>query len=93
MRWRSLLFVPAHAECFVSRAPERGAGAIILDQEDAVLPAEKDGARAGLPDAVRQAGQGGDAVLGLSVFRVDGRMVDTPVVSRARAIVGQGGRT
>ncbi len=56
-RWRSLLFVPAHAERFVSSAHERGADAIILDLEDAVPPAEKPGARTGLPDAVRQAGQ------------------------------------
>ena len=61
--WRSLLFVPAHSERFVSRAHERGADAIILDLEDAVPPAEKAAARAGLPAAVRQAGQAGAAVL------------------------------
>jgi citrate lyase subunit beta/citryl-CoA lyase len=59
---RSLLYVPANAERFVSRAHERGADAIILDLEDAVPPAEKDAARAALEDAVPSVGRTGAAV-------------------------------
>jgi citrate lyase subunit beta/citryl-CoA lyase len=62
-RWRSLLFVPAHEGRFVARAHERGADAIILDLEDAVPAAEKDGARAGLPAAARSVGQAGADVM------------------------------
>lgn len=62
-QWGSLLFVPAHSARFVSRAHERGADAIILGLEDAVPDGEKPAARAGLQAAVRQAGQGGAAVL------------------------------
>lgn len=61
--WRSLLFVPAHSERFVSRSHERGADAVILDLEDSVPQAEKAAARAGVPAAVRQVGQAGAAVL------------------------------
>ena len=57
--WRSLLFVPATAERFVARAHERGADVIILDLEDSIPPAEKDAARAALPDAARRVGQRG----------------------------------
>lgn len=61
--WRSMLYVPAHAERFLSRAHERGADAIILDLEDAVPAADKDAARAGLAANVVRAGQAGAAVL------------------------------
>ena len=57
LRWRSLLFVPAHQERFVSKAHERGADAVILDIEDAVPDAEKPAARAALP-AVASIGRG-----------------------------------
>lgn len=63
MRWRSLLFVPAHEARFVARAHERGADAIILDLEDAVPPEAKHAARAGLPAAVERVGQAGAAVM------------------------------
>jgi citrate lyase subunit beta/citryl-CoA lyase len=62
-RWRSLLFVPAHEARFVARAHDRGADAIILDLEDAVPAAEKDGARAGLVAAAASVGQAGAAVM------------------------------
>jgi citrate lyase subunit beta/citryl-CoA lyase len=62
MRLRSLLYVPAHVERFVARAHERGADAIILDLEDAVPPAEKDRARAGLAEAVTAVGRMGAKV-------------------------------
>ncbi|WP_424139563.1 HpcH/HpaI aldolase/citrate lyase family protein [Roseomonas chloroacetimidivorans] len=57
--WRSMLFVPANAPRFVSKAHTRGADAIILDLEDSVAPAEKATARAGLRQAVTTAGQAG----------------------------------
>lgn len=50
--WRSLLYVPATKERFIAKAYQRGADAIILDLEDAVAPAAKAAARAGLGDAV-----------------------------------------
>jgi citrate lyase subunit beta/citryl-CoA lyase len=59
---RSLLYVPASSERFIARAHERGADAIILDLEDAVVPAEKATARARLAAAVPSAGQRGAKV-------------------------------
>ena len=59
---RSLLYVPANAPRFVDRAHERAADAIILDLEDAVVPGEKDAARAALPAAVPAVGRGGAMV-------------------------------
>ena len=59
---RSLLYVPANDERFVAKAHERGADAIILDLEDAVLPADKPAARAALAAAVPAVGRGGAAV-------------------------------
>lgn len=54
---RSLLYVPADNEKFVSKAHERGADAIILDLEDAVIEDRKDAARAALADAVPSVGR------------------------------------
>jgi citrate lyase subunit beta/citryl-CoA lyase len=56
---RSLLYVPASSERFIAKAHERGADAIILDLEDAVVPAEKAAARERLAPAVASAGQRG----------------------------------
>jgi citrate lyase subunit beta/citryl-CoA lyase len=42
---RSLLFVPANEQRFISKAHQRGAGAIILDLEDAISPDQKETAR------------------------------------------------
>ena len=56
---RSLLYVPASSDRFIGKAHERGADAIILDLEDAVVPAEKTSARmrlAGSVASVRQRG-------------------------------------
>ena len=55
--YRSLLYVPAHSERFVSKAHTRGADAIILDLEDAVPEADKERARTELGETVRQVGQ------------------------------------
>lgn len=38
---RTLLFVPAHRERMVEKAPSCGADAVVLDLEDAVPPADK----------------------------------------------------
>ncbi len=56
---RSLLYVPASSVRFIAKAHERGADAIILDLEDAVVPAEKASARARLSSAVASVGQRG----------------------------------
>jgi citrate lyase subunit beta/citryl-CoA lyase len=63
VRWRSLLFVPAHQPRFVARAHERGADGIILDLEDAVPPEAKDDARAVLAAAAACVGQAGADVM------------------------------
>ena len=61
--WRSMLFVPATAERFVTKAHTRGADAIIIDLEDAVAAAEKPRARTLVREVVAQLGQGGADVL------------------------------
>ncbi len=57
--FRSLLYVPASSERFVTKAHERDADAIILDLEDSVAPAHKDIARAALATAVPSATRNG----------------------------------
>ena len=59
---RSLLYVPASSVRFIAKAHERGADAIILDLEDAVVPAEKAAARARLATAIPSVGQSGATV-------------------------------
>src|SRR5438876_3181449 len=59
---RSLLYVPASSERFIAKAHARGADAIILDLEDAVVPAEKSAARARLATAVASVRQRGATV-------------------------------
>ncbi len=59
---RSLLYVPANSERFVGKAHERGADAIILDLEDAVVPSEKAAARAGLAQALPAVSRNGASV-------------------------------
>lgn len=62
-RWRSLLFVPAHVPRFVEGAHRRGADGYVLDLEDAVPAAEKEGARARLPASLAAVSQGGAAAM------------------------------
>jgi citrate lyase subunit beta/citryl-CoA lyase len=50
-RWRSLLFVPADQQKLLQKGATRGADAVILDLEDAVVPSAKAGARASLAAA------------------------------------------
>lgn len=51
--WRSMLFVPAHRESFVSKAHTRGADAYILDLEDSVPMVQKGQARRLLGAAIQ----------------------------------------
>jgi len=52
--WRSALFVPANVERFVVKAVDRGADALIIDLEDSIPLAQKDAARALVPDIVKR---------------------------------------
>lgn len=61
--WRSLLYVPANNPRFVGKAHARGADGVILDLEDSVPPAEREGARASLSHSVKTAGSGVSDVL------------------------------
>lgn len=61
--WRSMLFVPAHVDKFVSSAHTRGADAYILDLEDSVPLEQKGTARARLPDAATSVSRSGASVL------------------------------
>ena len=61
--WRSMLYVPSNNPSFIGKAHTRGADAIILDLEDSVPASERVGARAGLAEAVKTAGQSGADVL------------------------------
>lgn len=56
--WRSILFVPANVERFVNKAIERGADALLIDLEDAIAPADKEAARAALPNAIETLSKG-----------------------------------
>ena len=61
--WRSMLFVPAHREKFVSKAHEKSADAYILDLEDSVPAAEKQTAREGIVAAAECVSQMGAAAI------------------------------
>lgn len=61
MPLRSLLYVPAHSERFISKAHERGADAIILDLEDAVPEADKTAARDKLATTIASVTRNGAA--------------------------------
>jgi citrate lyase subunit beta/citryl-CoA lyase len=61
--WRSMLFLPAHIEKYVTRAHTRGADAYILDLEDSVPVSEKENARALLAWSLRTVSQNGAAAL------------------------------
>lgn len=47
---RSMIFTPGHRRDLIEKAIRSGADAVIIDLEDAVAMAEKDGARAGLAE-------------------------------------------
>jgi citrate lyase subunit beta/citryl-CoA lyase len=90
---RSLLFVPANDAHRRGRAWTSGADAVILDLEDGVAPAAKDGARAGLAAALAQRTPGPRAVVRINAIdtaegerdlhALDGLGVDAVVVPKA----------
>jgi citrate lyase subunit beta / citryl-CoA lyase len=82
---RSLLYVPASSERFIAKAHDRGADAIILDLEDAVVPAKKPSARARLPAAVASAGQRGAVVFVRINSEPDLARLDAEATARAGA--------
>src|SRR6266853_6022388 len=56
---RSLLFVPADSERKLSRGPQSGADALILDLEDSVMPANRPLARSQARDFLASTGSAG----------------------------------
>ena len=56
---RSLLFVPADSERKLSRAPQSGADAVILDLEDSVVPANRPLAHGRTSDFLASTAAGG----------------------------------
>jgi citrate lyase subunit beta / citryl-CoA lyase len=58
---RSLLFVPANEQRFISKAHQRGGGAIILDLEDAISPDQKEAARGNVRAAAAELRRNGVA--------------------------------
>ncbi|MER8977193.1 CoA ester lyase [Mesorhizobium sp. M0800] len=88
-RWRSLLFVPAHAPRFVETAHERGADGLILDLEDSVPQDQKCESRRQLPESVAKVGRKGKWVLvrvnrGLRALAAD---LDAAVMAGVDALV------
>lgn len=61
--WRSLLFVPANKARFAAKAKVCDADAVIVDLEDAILPAQKAEARAQVPGLVADLSSAGRNVL------------------------------
>ena len=57
--WRSLLYVPANNEKFITKAHTREADALILDLEDSVPEDQRERAREMLPDAIKSVTQSG----------------------------------
>ena len=84
--YRSLLYVPAHSDRFLSKAHERGADAIVLDLEDAVPEADKDRARNGLAASVAQVGRNGAAVF--VRINAGARAVDDARAAKAAGAAG-----
>jgi citrate lyase subunit beta/citryl-CoA lyase len=61
--WRSMLFIPAHRDDFVGKASQRGADAYVLDLEDSVPEALKNGARQTIINSADIVTQDGAAAL------------------------------
>ena len=61
--WRSLLYIPGSNDKLLAKAPDVPADAVVIDLEDAVAPAEKEAARARLPQSVAHAASKGLDVL------------------------------
>lgn len=84
---RSLLFVPANEPRFIARAHQRGAGAIILDLEDAIAPDRKEEARANVANAAAELrrNRAGHVLVRINAGSVED--IDAAVAARADAIV------
>jgi citrate lyase subunit beta/citryl-CoA lyase len=80
----TFLFIPADAARMVAGAHKRGAGAIILDLEDAIAPSNKDAAREKLASSVAILAEHGLTVV-VRVNNDPGRLVDD---IRAAALPG-----
>jgi citrate lyase subunit beta / citryl-CoA lyase len=85
LRIRSLLYVPVSSERFLGKAHERGADAIILDLEDAVVPDRKDAARARLGQAVPMARRRGAVIFVRINSQPDRIRLDAEAACRAGA--------
>lgn len=82
--FETFLFVPADAGRMVAGAHKRGAAAVILDLEDAIAPANKDGARSALAEASSIL-EGHGVVVAVRVNNDPDRLVDD---LRAAALPG-----
>lgn len=74
----SLLFVPADRPERFDRAVASGAGAVVIDLEDAVQPGDKDAARANISDWL---GQGGKAVVRINAIGTQWHKDDIALLS------------
>jgi citrate lyase subunit beta / citryl-CoA lyase len=81
---RSALFVPLADDRFIARAHERGADALLLDLEDSVPPAQKEAARARLPEAVRQLKAAGATVMVRVNTAPEHEILDLKAAAQAR---------
>ena len=63
VRWRSMLFVPAHRKSFIDKAHIRGADALVLDLEDSVPATKKKYARDAVIAAAGKISRNGADVL------------------------------
>ncbi len=81
--WRSQLYVPANNPRFIEKAHTRGADAVILDLEDSVPAAEREGARANLAASVDDVGQSGaDVTVRINAPEADAmRDLDAAVIA------------
>jgi len=88
LKLRSLLYVPADNSRFIAKAHLRGADAIILDLEDAVLPEHKTAARENLGQSVAHVGQSGAQVFVRINSETDAAKQDAgaALIAGARAI-------
>ena len=81
---RSVLFVPGDRRSLFDKAARSGAGAIVLDLEDAVAPAAKDSARAAVGDWL---GAGGTGVVRINGTDTEWHDQDVAMVARQRCPV------
>jgi citrate lyase beta subunit len=97
---RTCLFVPGDRPERFGKALASGADAVVLDLEDAVLP-ERNPKQVAPVHAALQPGESelswahrviAAAEQGAGALQVDGRMVDKPVLQRARNLVARATR-